>query len=77
MSETTVTVTVTVRIGDDTQASHSVRQLSEAPLRYAYTAEAGIAAASDTVLGMLIGAYGDFRNPAVPVTGAPTPSELG
>lgn len=66
MSETTVTVTVSVRIGDDTQASQTVRQVSDAPLRYAYTAQAGIAEASDVVLGMIIGTYGDFRSPAAP-----------
>ena len=66
MSETTVTVTVTVRIGDDTQTSHTVRQVSDAALRYAYTAQAGIAEASDIVLSMIIGTYGDFRSPAAP-----------
>lgn len=66
MSETTVTVTVTVRIGDDTQASQTVRQVSDAPLRHAYTAQAGIEEASDVVLGMITGTYGDFRSPAAP-----------
>jgi len=67
--KTTVTVTVTVRVGeanDGTDATRTVQYLSESPLHHAYTAHEGIAEATSSVMAMLVGRFGDIRNPTVP-----------